>query len=150
MTLFLPIGLPRGSRSPPSTAPVRLQAPQHDIHRTGTAHECIGYRSLTTGTLYQWEFERKGRELQVAVRGSIVCSDARLMVRSAVAGLGLAYVNEQAVAAEIAAGRLHLVLGDYAPEVPGFFLYFPSRAQKLPKLRALIDAVRSEAAPLSP
>jgi DNA-binding transcriptional LysR family regulator len=114
------------------------------------AHECIGYRSLTTGTLYQWEVERKGRELQVAARGSIVCSDARLMVRSAVAGLGLANVNEQAVAAEIAAGRLQVLLGDYAPEVPGFFLYFPSRAQNLPKLRALIDAVRSEAAPLSP
>jgi DNA-binding transcriptional LysR family regulator len=110
-------------------------------------HECIGYRSLTTGTLYQWEFERKGRELQVAVRGSIVCSDAGLMVRSAVAGLGLAYVNEQVVAAEVGAGRLEVVLGDYAPEEPGFFLYFPSRAQKLPKLRALIDAIRTTVPP---
>ena len=37
--------------------------------------------------------------------------------------------------------RLQVVLGDYAPEVPGFFLYFPSRARKLPKLRAVIDAL---------
>ncbi|WP_224250229.1 LysR family transcriptional regulator [Hyalangium gracile] len=106
-------------------------------------HECIGYRSLTTGTLYQWEFERRGREQQVAIRGSLVCNDASLMMRAAVAGLGLAYVNEQVVAGDVEAGRLRVVLGDYAPEVPGFFLYFPSRAQKLPKLRAFIDAVRS-------
>lgn len=107
------------------------------------AHECIGYRAVTTGTLYQWEFERRGKELQVAIRGSLVCNDAGLMARAAVAGLGLAYVSEQVVAADVEAGRLQIVLEDYAPEVPGFFLYFPSRAQKLPKLRALIDAVRS-------
>ncbi|WP_224365442.1 LysR family transcriptional regulator [Hyalangium versicolor] len=106
-------------------------------------HECIGYRAATSGTLYQWEFERRGRESQVAVRGSLVCNDAELMGRAAVAGLGLAYVSEQVVAEDIEAGRLEVVLEDYAPEVPGLFLYFPSRAQKLPKLRALIDAVRS-------
>jgi DNA-binding transcriptional LysR family regulator len=106
------------------------------------AHECIGYRFFSSGTLYQWEFERRGQELQVAVRGGLVCNDARLMTRAAAAGLGLAYVTEHSVATELQSGELEAVLEDYAPEVPGYFLYFPSRAQKLPKLRALIDALR--------
>lgn len=108
-------------------------------------HECIGYRSLTTGAIYAWEFERGGREYEVAVRGSLVCNDAVLMVRAAMAGLGLAYVNEHAVARELQEGQLEVVLGDHAVSVPGFFAYFPSRAQKQPKLRAFLDAARSRA-----
>lgn len=107
------------------------------------SHECIGYRSLTTGALYQWEFERRGREHRIAVRGALVCNDASLMVEAAVAGLGLAYVNEQASSAHVRAGRLEVVLGDYAPSVPGFFLFFPSRARAQGKLRAFIDVARA-------
>jgi DNA-binding transcriptional LysR family regulator len=40
-------------------------------------------------------------------------------------------------------GRLRRVLESYAAEVPGWFLYFPSRAQASPALRAFIDVARS-------
>ncbi|MCY1017156.1 hypothetical protein [Pyxidicoccus sp. MSG2] len=33
------------------------------------------------------------------------------------------------------------MLPDYGPVVPGLFLYFPARAQRLPKLRVLVDAM---------
>jgi DNA-binding transcriptional LysR family regulator len=35
-----------------------------------------------------------------------------------------------------------VVLEDYAPLVPGLFLYFPSRAQVSPALRAFVDIAR--------
>jgi hypothetical protein len=35
------------------------------------------------------------------------------------------------------------VLEAYAPTMPGVFLYYPSRRQILPKLRAFIDHVKS-------
>jgi DNA-binding transcriptional LysR family regulator len=35
-----------------------------------------------------------------------------------------------------------VVLEAYAPTVPGFFLYFPSRAQRSPPLRLFIEAAR--------
>jgi DNA-binding transcriptional LysR family regulator len=31
------------------------------------------------------------------------------------------------------------VLQAYCPQTPGFFLYYPSRRQVMPKLRAFID-----------
>jgi hypothetical protein len=34
------------------------------------------------------------------------------------------------------------VLETYAPVVPGFFLYFPSRAQRSPALRLFVDAAK--------
>jgi DNA-binding transcriptional LysR family regulator len=64
-----------------------------------------------------------------------------LMIGAAKAGLGLAYVSELQTAAEVKAGQLEVVLADYTPRAPGFFLYFPRRAQRMPKLRALIDSL---------
>lgn len=58
------------------------------------------------------------------------------------AGVGLMYTLEPLVADELARGRLRVVLEAYAPTVPGLFLYFPSRAQVSPALRAFVAVVR--------
>lgn len=105
-------------------------------------HDCIGYRLATTGGLYAWEFERRGREETVAVRGRLVCNDSAMMLRAARAGLGLAYLNEQEVAPFLESGELELVLEEHACRVPGFFLYFPERSRTQPKLRAFIEVAR--------
>jgi DNA-binding transcriptional LysR family regulator len=38
------------------------------------------------------------------------------------------------------------VLEPFAPMIPGVFLYYPSRRQIMPKLRAFIDHVKSHPA----
>jgi DNA-binding transcriptional LysR family regulator len=43
------------------------------------------------------------------------------------------------VADPLARGSLIAVLEDHARSVPGLSLYYPSRSQSLPKLRAFID-----------
>jgi len=106
------------------------------------AHDAIVFRSPTTGALQRWDLERRGRTRLVAVKGRVTCDDARLLVRGALDGLGLAYVDEHSVRQHLAAGRLREVLPDWAPEVPGFFLYFPRRSQGQPKLRAFLDVAR--------
>jgi DNA-binding transcriptional LysR family regulator len=60
----------------------------------------------------------------------------------AVAGLGLLYAFEPQIADELRQDSLRLVLEPYAAAVPGFFLYFPSRAQVSPALRAFVDVAR--------
>ena len=60
----------------------------------------------------------------------------------ALAGLGVAYVFEPLVQADLAEGRLVELLPDAAITEPGSFLYFPRRAAEARKLRALLDVVR--------
>jgi DNA-binding transcriptional LysR family regulator len=60
----------------------------------------------------------------------------------AVAGVGLLYSFEPQIAEELRTGSLRVVLEPYAADVPGFFLYFPSRAQVSPALRAFVDVAR--------
>jgi DNA-binding transcriptional LysR family regulator len=108
-------------------------------------HACIAYRGRTSGQTHAWEFEQGRREFELAPEGRLVCNDARVLVSSALSGLGLIYINEHPVAEHIAQGRLQPVLGRFMPSAPGFFLHFPARAEHIPKMRALIEAARAVA-----
>lgn len=105
-------------------------------------HECITFRSQTRGTLYAWELERGRRNWRVPVRGGVVTNDHLTSVTLAVAGLGLAYALEPVAQEHLREGRLVRVLEAYAPTVPGFFLYYPSRAQRSAPLRLFVEAAR--------
>jgi DNA-binding transcriptional LysR family regulator len=104
-------------------------------------HECITFR-LTTGALYGWELERGRRAWRVPVRGGVVTNESRLRISLAEDGLGLAYVMEPIVEEQLRRGRLRVVLEPYAATVPGFFLYFPSRARSSPALRLFVEAAK--------
>ncbi|KFE70766.1 LysR family transcriptional regulator [Hyalangium minutum] len=105
-------------------------------------HDCINYRSRTTGGLYRWDLTDGGRRIEVAVEGRVVLDDAELWVDTAVSGLGLAFVPENRVRKLLAEKRLVRVLEPYCPTLPGFFLYYPSRTHVAPKLKALIDFLK--------
>ncbi|MCY1023585.1 LysR family transcriptional regulator [Pyxidicoccus sp. MSG2] len=115
--------------------------PRHprDLH----AHDCINYRHITSGAVYRWEFTDKGRDITLAVDGRLTTTDNDLMIRAALDGVGLAYLMESCIAEELADRRLVRVLTGYCPRFPGLFLYYPSRTQLAPKLRALVDFLRA-------
>jgi DNA-binding transcriptional LysR family regulator len=106
-------------------------------------HECLTFRSQSTGTLYAWELERGRKTWRVPVRGGIVVNgDGQVLVSLAESGAGLTYAFEPGVKELLRTGRLKIVLEAYAPSVPGFFLYFPSRAQRSAPLRMFVEAAR--------
>ena len=105
-------------------------------------HNCINYRFTTGGDLYRWEFVEHGRIVAMPVRGQIIVNDTATKLRAAADGLGIAYDIEPLCAPYLTDGRLKAVLADYCLESPGFFLYYPNRAQVMLKLRAFIDFAR--------
>ncbi|MCF1502477.1 LysR substrate-binding domain-containing protein [Afifella sp. H1R] len=106
------------------------------------AHHCIGFRGSRSRALYRWELSENGKDVAVETRGPLVVSDAMSALDLAREGLGIAYLFEPLVRADIAEGRLVQLLSHTAIEEPGLFLYFPKRASLSPKLRAFIDTAR--------
>lgn len=104
-------------------------------------HRCIR-RRFSSGRLYRWELEREGRQVSVDVNGPLIVSDQRLMRAAAMDGAGLAYIFDQRVEEDIAAGRLVPVLEDWCPPFDGFSIYYPTRRQMRPALRAFVDFFR--------
>ena len=105
-------------------------------------HNCIGIRQVAAGGLYAWEFEKDGGELRVRVDGQLTFAGSYEMVDAALRGYGIAYVPEDIVASQIAAGDLVVVLDDWSQPFPGYFIYYPSRRQNLPAFRVVVEALR--------
>jgi DNA-binding transcriptional LysR family regulator len=110
-------------------------------------HECITFRLGSSGALYAWELERGRRSFRIAVRGGIVTNDGTITPSLAERGLGLAYVLDAMVEDAVRAGRLRVVLDAYAPTVPGYFLYFPSRSQRSEALRLFVEVAKDVLGP---
>ncbi|MBL8952324.1 MAG: LysR family transcriptional regulator, partial [Myxococcaceae bacterium] len=128
----------------PYGSPTYLEAhgtPKHPRELKG--HACIAFRSPTTGKRYHWELERGGRSWRVAIDGPLLTNGEPVMVAGAVEGLGLAYLAEPTAAPYVKSGQLTKVLGAYHARVPGLFLYFPSRSQMSPPLKALVEVART-------
>ncbi len=105
-------------------------------------HDCICMRFASSGEPWAWELERGKKTWRVPVRGPVTTNNFDLMRILAVSGVGLFYALEPTIADELARGRLRVVLEPYAPAVPGLFLYFPSRAQVSPALKAFVAVAR--------
>lgn len=105
-------------------------------------HDCINYRRKTSNVVYRWEFTENSKDFAVAVNGRLLLNDGALMADAAASGLGLAYVVEASVREALASKRLVRVLDSFCTPFPGFFLYYPSRVQVPPKLKALVDWLR--------
>ncbi len=110
----------------------------HDL----AGHQCINLRLRTLGGIYPWEFEKRGREVKVRVEGQLAFNDARLMIKAARSGLGLAYVFRDLVEPDISSGALIPVLQDWSPPFAGYHLYYPSRRQQSPAFALLVEALR--------
>ena len=107
-----------------------------------TGHNCINLRLPVHGGLYAWEFERKGRAVNVRVDGQLVFNTSNLMLKAALDGHGLVYLTEDQVAPYLADKRLVRVLADWCEPFSGYHLYYPSRRQPTAAFTLLVEALR--------
>jgi DNA-binding transcriptional LysR family regulator len=94
-----------------------------------------------SGVQVEWEFEKAGRIVKITPAGTLISAHTGLQLQAACDGLGLWMTFEGHVRAAIDAGALVSVLDDWCPYFLGPFLYYPSRRQPPPALKAFIDFV---------
>lgn len=105
------------------------------------SHNCIRVRAGSW--IYdKWEFEQKGKALQVQVKGSLILNDSIMALKAAEDGLGLTYIDQSAIRGKLQSGKLEIVLDSFAAVSTGYYLYYPQRSQVQPKLRAFIDHIK--------
>jgi DNA-binding transcriptional LysR family regulator len=105
-------------------------------------HSCINLRLPTRGGLYAWEFEKDGREVKVRVEGQCVFNTLSLVMKAVLAGVGFAFVPQDAAQPHIDAGELRMVLEDWCPSYPGYHLFYSSRRQPSAAFQLIVEALR--------
>jgi DNA-binding transcriptional LysR family regulator len=109
-------------------------------------HNCIRFR-FPSGVIVPWQFEKKGKPVEVAVEGRLTVNDPELAVTAALDGVGVLYTALGYVAPEIEAGRLVPLLEDWRPRSAAIFLYYPSRRQVAAPLQAFVEFLRENLRP---
>jgi DNA-binding transcriptional LysR family regulator len=115
------------------------RTPQELMH-----HVCINYRHGPTAGRYAWEFEKDGRELRVRVNGQLTYNTSYAMIDAVLGGYGIAFVAEDMVEQQVAAGRLVVLLDEWSPKFTGYHLYYPTRRQNSAAYKAIHDALRKD------
>jgi DNA-binding transcriptional LysR family regulator len=108
-----------------------------DLH----AHACVNWKWPSDGRVYRWEFEEDGREFEVSVEGPLIANDVEVVLQAALQGIGIAYTSHEWIEGWLKQGKLVRVLEHFSPKFPGMYLYYPSRRQQPPALRAFINCM---------
>jgi DNA-binding transcriptional LysR family regulator len=106
-------------------------------------HDCLQY--ILNGRVYD-KWPVGGRVFTVA--GPLMTDDADLVRRWAVTGEGIAYKSWVDVREDVLAGRLELLLSDYAGEPAPVNLVYPHRKQFSPAVQQLHSMLKSRFAEL--
>ncbi|KGH28497.1 LysR family transcriptional regulator [Comamonas testosteroni] len=136
-------------RLTPDVKMIAVASPQYLAHRGIPrlpadlhSHACINWRLQVDGRAYRWEFERKGKRLEIAVEGPLVTNSSDVGVEAALQGLGIAYAfDRERVDEYLAQGQLVQVLADWSVVRPGLFIYYSNRRHLQPALSAFIDCL---------
>ena len=113
-------------------------------------HDCISFRHSSSGQIERWEFDNGKEKIDLQVKGRLILNDSEILVRSALDGLGIAYMINGYIEPFIQQGRLLLLLKAWSPEIPHLHLYYPDRRRVPAKLRAFIDFLRNERREVQP
>jgi DNA-binding transcriptional LysR family regulator len=112
-------------------------------------HACLRMRR-SNGSIAPWSFVDGDKPVEVVVAGPLIAGDYPTLLGAALEGMGLAQVPAPIATGPTRSGRLEQLLTPFASMAPGVFLYYPSRHQMTPKLRAFIDHVKSRSGAVVP
>lgn len=102
------------------------------------SQNCLRYVG-TRGAPRAWTFRIDGKLVDVPTRGNFLVDQGDLLMRAALAGLGVAQILDFMSAPHVREGRLVEVLAPFAPPGPPIHAVCLPRRRSVPKVRALLD-----------
>ena len=141
------IAIPFGEKL--SLIPVASPDYLHEAGAPDTPQSLINFRGINrcfpSGEKYRWEFiSPDGEPGEVAVKGDLVVDSDTAMIQAAESGLGIAFVYQSLVSAQLNAGSLIRLLPSYRYPADHFCVYYPSRKHIPAPLRAFITWVMAQ------
>lgn len=141
------IAIPFGEKLP--LIPVASPDYLHEAGAPDTPQSLVNFRCINrcfpSGEKYRWEFiSPDGEPGEVAVKGDLVVDSDTAMIQAAESGLGIAFVYQSLVSAQLNAGSLVRLLPSYRYPADHFCVYYPSRKHIPAPLRAFITWVMAQ------
>ena len=104
-------------------------------------HQCLTLSSDASQTR-GWAFMADGEVTHLRPSGRLDCSDGQVLHEWCLRGLGIAWRSTWEVEQDVAAGRLQVVLEEFAAPPNGIFAVFPQRKHLPLRVRLWIDFIK--------
>lgn len=105
-------------------------------------HHAVNFVSSRSGRALPLEFDVAGRTREVVLPGAVSVTGADLYTACALAGLGLVQVPRYRLAAELAEGRLRIVLPSHPPPPLPVSALYPQSRQLSVRVRTFVQWLR--------
>jgi len=103
------------------------------------AHDCLAFTYIETRLARSWRFSEDGVATTFTPRGAMSFSDGAAVCDAAIAGYGLAQMQNYFADVPIARGDLVAVLEKFKPEPEPVWLVYPPTRHLSPKVRVFVD-----------
>lgn len=113
-------------------------------------HDCLKLTSFKDSQDHWHLRDAEGREFAAKVQGRLESNFGEVIRDAALAGLGIALHSTWHVCDDIAAGRLKVVLPDYALRDSAIYAVMPERRLVLPRVRAFVEFLSEKLGPIPP
>ncbi len=114
-----------------------------------THHHCLLF-TMNSHVYDKWTFQENGLRRQLTVKSRMLCDDADVARRWAIAGMGIVYKSWIDISADVEAGRLEVLLPQFIGEAAPLNLICPHRKQFSPAIRQLYGLLREQLSALQP
>lgn len=105
-------------------------------------HTCLLYGQEKTEA--QWFFTQDGTSIAANISGPLVANNGDVLVKAAVAGMGIIYQPRFLLEGELARGELLPLLRNYGTEYAGVYAVYPARRYLPMKVRILIELLQEK------
>ena len=102
-------------------------------------HVCLNYFSTTTGRTFEWDFEKDGEQLKLALEGPLAVNDSSVYFDACLAGLGIAQVASSTVRQHLENGALEITLGNWLSEPMPIHIVYPLNRNLSNKVRVFVE-----------
>ncbi|MBN3849848.1 LysR family transcriptional regulator [Paraburkholderia sp. Ac-20342] len=107
-----------------------------------SAHRAVNYVSSATGKPVPLEFRVDGHDRAIMLPSAVSVTGADLYAGAALAGLGIVQVPRYRVEADLAAGRLRILLAEFPPPPLPVSVLYPQSRQLSSRVRAFAQWLR--------
>ncbi|GAA0794566.1 LysR family transcriptional regulator [Marinobacterium sediminicola] len=104
-----------------------------------SGHNCIAYRSSTTGRKKTWNFRVNGELIQIEPRGNLIVNNMSAAMKAVEMGMGIAAVGIGYAETCIEQGCFRRILKEYEADPIQVMIYYSSRHYLPAKTRLFID-----------
>jgi len=116
----------------------RFGVPRHPSDLEDERHRVLAYFSFSSGRL-PYTLQRGDERYEVNARSAIAVNDFTAMLAAGLAGLGISRTAAFMAAPHLSAGKLQVVLPEWAAATVPLFVVYPPNRHVSAKLRVFID-----------